>query len=240
MPLHDWNSHSRWEGVHLLWITELLRWVKPGLPDGYRAYLGAAPTVAVGAPPERLDVGVRQWSEEPASGSDSPAPQAAATQEAQAEPDEEIAVATLDPSTALYVERQGRLVAAVELVSPRNKDRPVARATYTARYVGYLLEGVHLLLVDVYRRPLAFSFADRIAQELQIRQPACPPPLAVSYRVGEPAATGGRLLAIWRQPLTVGAPLPTLPLPITVDVAVPVDLEQTYNRAAADAYLTWA
>jgi hypothetical protein len=71
-----------------------------------------------------------------------------------------------------------------------------------------------------------------------LRQPACPPPLAVSYRVGEPAATGGRLLAIWRRPLTVGAPLPTMPLPLGVDMRVQVDLEETYNRAAADAYLS--
>jgi hypothetical protein len=105
------------------------------------------------------------------------------------------------------------------------------------RYLGYLFEGVHLLLVDVHRRPIGFSFADRIAQELQIEQPACPAPLAVSYRVGEPAATGGRLLAIWRRPLAVGDPLPTLPLPLTVAVSIAVDLETTYLQAAADAYL---
>jgi hypothetical protein len=61
--------------------------------------------------------------------------------------------------------------------------------------------------------------------------------LAVSYRVGEPAATGGRLLAIWRRPLTVGATLPAIPLPLTVEQAVVLDLEQSYMRAAADAYL---
>jgi hypothetical protein len=55
--------------------------------------------------------------------------------------------------------------------------------------------------------------------------------------VGEPAATGGRLLAIWRRPLTVGAALPTVPLPLTVEVAIPLDLEQTYAKAAEDAYL---
>jgi hypothetical protein len=147
-------------------------------------------------------------------------------------------VAALDAAPALYVERAGRLVAAVELVSPRNKDRPVARATYLARYVGYLLEGVHLLLVDAHPQPAGFSFADGIARELQIADaPALPPPLAVSYRVGEPVATGGRLLAVWRRPLSAGGALPTLPLPLTVDVAVSVDLEATYARAAADAYL---
>jgi hypothetical protein len=237
MPLHEWTDRSGWEGVHHVWITELLRWVKPRLPAGYRAYIGSAPTVAVGAPPERPDVSVRQWIDQAPAAEEPPPPPPAAAAAATEQPDEEIAVATLDPGTALYVESRGRLVAAVELISPRNKDRPIARATYLTRYLGYLLEGVHLLLVDVHRRPLSFSFADRIAQELQIRQPACPPPLAVSYRVGEPAATGGRLLAIWRRPLVVGAPLPVLVLPLTVDVALPVDLEQTYLRAAADAYL---
>ena len=43
MPLHDWTDRGGWEGVHHLWITELLRWVKPRLPAGYRAYIGSAP-----------------------------------------------------------------------------------------------------------------------------------------------------------------------------------------------------
>ena len=183
MPLHDCTDRPEWPGMRHVWITELLRWVKPRLPAGYRAYIGSGPATP------------------------SPA-EAPAEQAPTEEPDEEIAVATLDPETTLYVEFRGRLIAAVELVSPRNKDRPVARTTYLGRYLRYLLEGVHLLLLDLHRRPFNFSFADRIAEELQIRQPACPPPMAVSYRVGEPAATGGRLLATWRRPLTVGAPLP--------------------------------
>ena len=48
MPLHDWTDRGGWEGVHHLWITELLRWVKPRLPMGYRAYIGSAPLLAVG------------------------------------------------------------------------------------------------------------------------------------------------------------------------------------------------
>jgi hypothetical protein len=238
MPLHDWTDRSGWEGVHHLWITELLRWVKPRLPEGYRAYIGSAPLVAVGAPPERPDVSVRRWAEEQGQPPTVAAVAPGATETPLDEPDEEIAVPALDASTALYIERQGRLVSAIELVSPRNKDRPVARATYLARYVGYLLEGVHLLLVDVHRRPLNFSFADAIAQELQVRQPPCPPPLAVSYRVGEPAASGGRILATWRRPLVVSQPLPVMVLPLTVETAIRIDLEHTYSRAAADAYLS--
>src|SRR5262249_37791450 len=176
MPLHEWTDRPGWDGLHHLWITELLRWVKPRLPAGYRAYIGTAPTVAIGAPPERPDVHVRQWSEQQQP-TDALSSQSGDTGAAAEEPDEEIAVAAIDPSTVLYVESQGRLVSAVELVSPRNKDRPVARATYLTRYVGYLLEGVHLLLVDVHRRPLDFSFADGIAAELHLKQPSLSPPM---------------------------------------------------------------
>ena len=237
MPLHDWTERGGWEGFHHIWITELLRWVKPRLPEGYRAYIGTAPTVAIGAPAECPDVSVRHWPEEQAQPSPPPTAQPGASDAPTEQPDEEIALAALDPTTALFVESHRRLVAAVELVSPRNKDRQVARTTYLGRYVGYLLEGVHLLLVDVHRRPLNFSFADGIVQELHLSQPPCPAPLAISYRVGEPAATGGRILGIWRRPLTPGNPLPVMPLPLTVEVSVSVDLEQTYTRAAADAYL---
>jgi hypothetical protein len=150
-----------------------------------------------------------------------------------------MAVATLQGDTALLIERHGLLIAAVELVSPRNKDRASACAAYTSTYVGYLLKGVHLLLVDVHRRPLQFSFADRIAAELNLPdQPACPAPFAVVYRLGGPAPGGGRFLGVWRRPLAVGSPLPMLRLPLSGKEVVPVDLEATYTRAAAAAYLS--
>src|SRR5262245_45970215 len=239
MPLHDWSETSGWEGVHHLWITELLRWIKPRLPAGYRAYIGSAPLLAVGAPGERPDVGVRSWhaQDEPGASAATSGACEPGTGPGSAELDEEVAVATIDPETAVFVERQGRLTAAVEVISPRNKDRPIARSAYLARYLGYLLDGANLVILDVHRRPSGFSFADRIAAELHLNQPPLLPPMAVGYRVGEPAATGGRLLAIWRRSLTIGAALPTIPLPLSVSEAVDLDLDQGYRQAAADAYL---
>jgi Protein of unknown function (DUF4058) len=230
MPLHDWAPLPVWDGVHQVWIVELLYWIKPRLPAGYHAYIGTTPTFAIGAPAEeRPDLGVRT-----APQGNGPQPQATSSEE----PDQEIAVATLAQDKALFVENQGRLIAAVELVSPRNKDRPSACAAYASNYAAYLLKGVHLLLVDVHRRPLRFSFADRIAEDLQFEQPACPAPFVVSYRVGEEAPNGGRFLGIWRRPLAVGEPLPTMRLPLSVKESLPVDLELTYGRATAAAYLT--
>jgi hypothetical protein len=164
MPLHDWAALSGGDGVHQVWIVELLYWIKPRLPAGYRAYIGTTPTFAIGAPAEkRPDLGVRTVPQ-----GNGPQPPATASGEVSEEPDQEIAVATLAQDKALFVEYQDRLIAAVERVWPRSKDRPSACAAYASNYAAYLLKGVHLLLVDVHRRPLRFSFADRIAEALQI------------------------------------------------------------------------
>lgn len=231
MPLHDWSALPGWEGVHRVWSVELLYALKPLLPPAYRAYIGTTPTFAIGAPSNgRPDVGVRDW----------PAPEPAVTSPTNQgpEPDEEIAVATLAADTALLVESGGLLVAAIELVSLRNKDRLSSQAAYAAGYAGYLLRGVHLLLVDVHRRPTAFSFADEVARALGLSQPALPAPFAVGYRVGGPSPNGGRFLAVWRRALTVGEPLPSLRLPLSPDESVEVDLEGTYRRATEAAYLS--
>ena len=137
----------------------------------------------------------------------------------------------------IEIEKDGRPLATVQLLSPRNKDRPPAREQYAARYLAYLRAGVHLLLVDVHRRPIDFGFSQLIAADLGSGLPSLPAPSVVSYRVGANAATGGRMLALWREPLAVGEPLPAMPLALTNDLAVSVELEATYTRAAADCYL---
>ncbi len=236
MPLHDWDQLTGWDGVHHFWITNLFHWIRPRLPPEYRAHVGSVPTLGVTGEGQRPDVAVRHWLPEPSV--EDPDMPATADEAVLDEPVIETATLTLDPQTALYVAFRGRLVAALELISPRNKDRPSARSSYLHRYLSYLQEGAHLLLVDVHRRPLTFSFADALEQELQISLPALPAPLAAAYRVGEPAPQGGRFVAIWRRALTVGQPLPKMPLPLTVQTSIAVDLEDTYRRAASDAYLT--
>jgi hypothetical protein len=234
MPLHDWNTVQGWDGVHLLWISELLRHIKPRLPAGYRAYVGSAPLIALSEPEGKADLSVRQFPQTPPPNG-GPSEASPKTEE---EPDVEVAVATLDPTRSLFISREGWLVAAVELISPRNKDRPSSRTHYLSRYASYLMGGVHLLLVDVHPRPYGFSFADELARDFQIDQPRLPTPMAVSYRVGEEAPDGGRFLALWRRPLTVESALPTVPVALTVSDSVKVDLEETYMHAAVDAYLS--
>jgi hypothetical protein len=157
MPLHDWSDDRGWDSMHLLWLNQLLDWVQPRLPAGYRAYLGSVPALTIDVPNGRPDLNVRSWTAEPAR----PAPPLG--EGSAAEPDQEaVATFSLDPQRALHVDLHGKLVAAVELTSPRNKDRPAARARYLGRYVGYLRQGVHLLLIDILPRPAGFSFADAL------------------------------------------------------------------------------
>jgi hypothetical protein len=215
-------------------LTYLLEYVQERLPEGYKAFLGGVPSLTVGATNGKPDVGVRRWDlQQPA--------EVVATDTAVLVPDLEASVAVrLDPQPAVHVDFHGQLIAAIEIVSPRNKDRIDAKETYAHRYLGYLRLGVHLLLVDVLPRPKGFSFSDAITASLGLELPPLPPPFAAAYRVGEVVPVGGdmgSLMGLWRRPLQVGQPLPPLPLPLSVHHAIPIDLEETYTRAAKRAYL---
>ena len=233
MPLHDWTDERGWDSVHPFWLAYLVEWIQPRLPEGYKAFLGGVPALTVATGNGKPDVSVRRW--EPG-----PAPLAATGTSVLAPDVEARVVVRLDPQPAVHIDFHGQLIAALELVSPRNKDRADAKETYTSRYLGYLRLGVHLILVDVLPRPRGFSFSDAITGVLGMELPPLPPPFAAAYRVGEVVPVGddmGSLMGLWRRPLRVGQPLPALPLPLSVHRAVVIDLEETYQRAAKRAYL---
>ncbi len=234
MPLHDWTDERGWDSIHPVWLTYLLEHVQERLPEGYKAFLGGVPSLTVDTGHGRPDVSVRHWGEKPAV-SAAPADTALLTPDLEAS-----VVLRLDPQRAVHVDFHGQLIAAIEIVSPRNKDRADTKETYANRYLGYLRLGVHLMLVDVLPRPKGFSFADVITSGLGMDLPSLPPPFAAAYRVGEVVPVGddmGSLVGLWRRPLLVGQPLPQLPLPLNVHRSVVIDLEETYRRAAKRAYL---
>jgi hypothetical protein len=233
MPLHNWRVERGWDGVHLLWLAQLLDWVQPRLPPGFRAYVGSVPALTLEAIEGKPDVTVRGWRE--------PVTALAPNSTLSLAPDREtVATFSLDAQRAIHIDWHGQLIAAIELVSPRNKDRLDAKTRYARRSLGYLRQGVHLMLVDVFAHPAGFSFADEVSDDLGLGEPPTPPPFAISYRVGSPVPLGdamGTPVALWRRSLAVGQPLPEIPLPLDEDVAVVIDLEATYKEAAKRVYL---
>ena len=133
----------------------------------------------------------------------------------------------------LYDEdRARRLVAAVELVSPGNKDRPDQRRAFLHKCAAYLREGVSVVIVDIvttrhhnFHAALMEVFnAGKVAAHAVVSDL-----YAVAYRV---RPVGQRTqLELWPAALALGAPLPTLPLWLTESLSVPLDLEAGYQAA---------
>ena len=121
------------------------------------------------------------------------------------------------------------LVSAIELVSPRNKDRPKAGGISRSNVAGALRQGVGLLIVDVVTNRRAnlhnemISLLDHPAEFLMDDVPL----YAVSYQPGQ--SEGNAEIHVWREAL-LGQPLPTLPLPLDKGQTVPLDLEETYEQ----------
>lgn len=129
-------------------------------------------------------------------------------------------------------DRARTLVAAVELVSPGNKDRPESRRAFLDKCAAYLREGISVIIVDVVTSRQHNFHADLMelfhGDETAIRAVASDL-YAVAYRVH---VVGERTqLEAWPTALALGAPLPTMPLWLTESLCVPLDLDAGYQTA---------
>lgn len=124
------------------------------------------------------------------------------------------------------------LVGAIELVSPGNKDRHETRQAFAAKCAAYLSRGVGLVVVDIVTNRLANLHNDLIGllgrAEPFLFEPAATT-YAAAYRPSRQPA--GDQIEIWPTLLSLGQPLPTLPLALRNAGVVPVDLEETYIKA---------
>ena len=125
-----------------------------------------------------------------------------------------------------------KLVAAIELVSPANKDRPSHRRAFATKCASYLAAGVSVVVADVVTDRAANLHTDLI-ERLHLPDAfewSSPTGLfAASYRALR--VKDGTRLDVWPHSLAVGAELPTLPLWLEPDLAVPLELEPTYAAA---------
>ncbi len=127
--------------------------------------------------------------------------------------------------------QEDTLVAAIELVSPRNKDRPEARHAFVAKCAAYLQQSIGLVVIDVVTERRT-NLHGELVDLLELGEAAAGPTAFDLYAIAYRARSEPPLqLEMWPAALAVGAALPTLPLWIGPELAVPLDLEASYLAA---------
>jgi hypothetical protein len=215
-----------WKGFHSAWANAITSRLNEVLPEGYYAI----PEVPLGDQIE-IDVATLESAE--------PGPPVGGAATAVWAPPRPRLTAPVDfarvRGVAVHVfEDQGgpQLRAAIELVSPANKDRPRSRLTFAAKCVGYLERGVAVVVLDTVTSRRANLHAE-IAQALEAADDLAwdsPTHLyAVAYRAV--SRQGQSQVEAWPEELAVGEDLPVLPLWIGVDLSLPLPLEPSYTAA---------
>ena len=235
MPLRDHfrspvNDSHFWDEVHGQWPGEMVRHLTTILPAGFRA----APKVHLGSPFE-VDVSTYDLdSRAPETNSDAGASGTdtlialSPTLTVEADLSEQD-----DYEVRIYDTERGRLlVAAIEIVSPSNKDRPDTRELFVSKVASLLQQDVCVSLVDLVSIRQANLYADMLSL-LGRADPALttstPYLYAVTLRSRKPPKRR-QLLDAWFYPMVVGQPLPTLPIWLTPDLRVMLPLETSYEE----------
>ena len=241
MPLLDHfrpplYPRRHWESFHVTWagaIADALN--EELLPEGYfaeeHAHAGA-----------RIEIDVATFADELPPGA--PTNNGIVTRPPRTyspvSPKLVVAAAFPDSFEVRVYEAEGgaKLVAAVELISPANKDRDSHRRAFAAKCAGYLAQGIGLIVVDVVTTRQANLHAAilELLGQAATGLPTGTELYAVAYRpIVRDAA---ELIEIWPEPLAVDRVLPTLPLALSAELCVPIDLEATYTAARDRRRLT--
>jgi hypothetical protein len=133
----------------------------------------------------------------------------------------------------VFTDQEGpELVADIELVSPANKDRPSNRRMFGVKCASYLQQEINVMVVDVVTQRSGNLHAE-LLQLLDVGAAVPAQGLHDLYAAAYHARSNkdSKQLDIWAEILVLGGTLPTLPLWISSDLSVPVDLEQTYQAA---------
>ena len=220
-PLH---GPRRWEGFHHAWATSIAHQLNQDvLPADYFA----EPEITVG-PEFEIDVATLELT----NGESSRGPAVKTWAPPRAKISASVNFSRLDSFEIRVYEDVGgaELRGAVELVSPANKDRTGSRRTFAAKCAGYLQRGIGVVVVDVVTARSA-NLHDEIflAMEAKTRQTTWKSPTglyAIAYR--PVTVRKSPRVEAWPEALTLGKALPTLPLWLSLELCVPVRLEDSY------------
>jgi hypothetical protein len=235
MPLLDHfhpplSEERHWEGFHSKWANSLVDHLNDSwLPMGYFA----EPHVHQGTPVE-IDAATYQGPAAHTFGLES----ATAT----------LAARVWTPTTPTFVmpatfpdtfevqivrtETGPTLVAAIEMVSPANKDRLQHRRAFALKCASYLCQGIAVLVVDVVTSRQA-NLHDEVVRLLPEGDAFAFPSGASLYAAAYRPIQRGELaqMDVWLTSLEVGQELPVMPLALTSELLLAIDLELTYRDA---------
>lgn len=231
MPIHDWTRvpSGLFHDFHQTWSIHLKSALNAGrLPKGFSAL------VEQRAGPRETDVLTVETMKA----------------NSQAEPSEGKGLLVWERPTTSIVRRTtraifasranrivvrhhlGRIVAAIEILSPGNKDSRAALRDFVDKRVDLLRQGIHVLIVDLFppsrRDPFGIHKAiwDEILEEDFTFSPG-KDRILVSYESGDQQTA-------YVEPVGVGDMLPDMPLFLAGGLHVLVPMEGTY-RSAWDA-----
>ncbi len=232
MPLRD-HFHTRstilnWEALHGLWPGLIVMRLNAILPKEYvaqpRVYLGTRMEVDVGAL-ERESSGIQLGDANSAGGvavaAWAPAAPAVLLETELPEPDEY--------EVKIFKQDEFRLVAAIELVSPSNKDRPENRQTFVNKCEALLKRDVCITIVDAVTDRTANLYGELLDELDTSRTEVARGPIYAATCRGVRHGSRWRLES-WEHSLAVGIALPTLPIWLSPDLSVPLELEATYEE----------
>jgi hypothetical protein len=212
-----------WSAFHYLWAGLLAGELNRVLPDGFIA----ESTIYTGS--IEVDVRVDEWLEQAKSLS--------------------VVYQVPAPSSVIYTDRleasevqifdlhnARKTVGVIEIVSPANKDRPQHREAFLAKCYSFIAYGISTAVVDLVTTR-SFNFHKALMEKIQTNA-------AVSAKDADTmlycssyhykADRTDAIVEVWYYPLQVGDVLPTLPLFISPEIAVPVKLEDAYMRTCQE------
>lgn len=234
MPLHDHfrpplSTRKSWEGLHGAWPAFIVQQLSRVMPERY----SAEPRVHLGA---FFEIDVSAYEDGTPQGASIPSQSGGVATAAWAPP---LPTATIDAdlqdqyeyAVEVYDDSRGRtLVAAIELVSHGNKDRPESRRAFVTKCAALLQQRVCVSIVDLVTTRdfnLYQETLDRVGRSHVAADSTAIYAATCRWRPGAPTSK----LETWSYPLAVGQPLPSLPIWLSADLAVRLDLEAAYEDA---------
>ncbi|HEX7377535.1 MAG TPA: DUF4058 family protein [Pirellulales bacterium] len=234
MPLRDHfrpalDNKRHWESMHGMWPAMIVADLLHKLPRGYFAELN----VHSG---RSAEIDVAAYEEEASAAATAGEGNGGVATAVWAPPRPTLVVACALPAQDVYEieiydgRRQARLVAAVEIVSPANKDRPENRRAFVAKCANLLRERVSVTIVDIVTTRTTNLYAELLEMldrsDLNL---GAEPLYAAACRFTKRGDDWQ--LETWLQALAIGKPLPTMPLWLADDLAVPLELEKSYEES---------